>query len=160
MKLYEITERFRNLEELVGNEEIPQDVVLTALAEVEEEFEVKADNLVKIIRNIEAECEAYKVEEERLANKRRVAAKKIDNLKDYLKSNMILLDKKKIKTPLFNLNVQNNPQSVELIDETLIPEDYIVMKREVVKKPILEALKQGMEVPGAVIRQTQSLRIK
>lgn len=160
MKLYEIADRYKNLEELVGNEGIPQNMVLSALAEVQEEFEVKADNLVRIIRNYEAECEAYKLEEKRLADKRKAAENKIQNLKDYLKSNMIILDKKKIKTSLFNLNIQNSQPSVELVNEELIPQEYIVVKKEVAKKPLLEALKQGIEVPGATIRQSQNLRIK
>lgn len=46
------------------------------------------------------------------------------------------------------------------MDENAIPEEYFVVKKELSKKDILAALKEGIEVPGATINQTESLRIR
>ena len=52
-KLYEITERYQNLELLLDNaDENVKQVLLDGLNEIKEEFNEKALNLVKYIKNI------------------------------------------------------------------------------------------------------------
>lgn len=73
---------------------------------------------------------------------------------------------KKIECPAFTIAVQNNPQSVEILDESLIPAEYIRTsepKPPVAtpdKKQILSALKSGVDVSGCAIKQTNRLVIK
>ena len=53
--LYEITERYNNLLDLLDNEEITQDILNNALNEVQDEFNEKALNIVKFIKNLESD---------------------------------------------------------------------------------------------------------
>lgn len=160
MKLYEISQNYQNLRDLLEDETVPNDVVLDALKEIDGVFEEKADNIIKLVKMVEGECELFRSEEIRLADKRRSAEKKVNDLKEYLKSNMILLDKKKIDTPLFKLTVQKNPVSVEVMDINQVPEQYLIYKMEAAKKDILKAHKEGLHIPGVSINQSESLRIK
>ena len=69
--------------------------------------------------------------------------------------------KTKFKAGVFNFAIQNNPPSVEIYDETLIPEQYLVEQpAKIDKAGIKELLKQGEEVPGAELKQTKGLRIR
>ena len=68
----------------------------------------------------------------------------------------------KVKTPLFTVALQNNPPSVNVIDEKLIPNDYrkTVTTTSISKKDLLEDLKQGLIIDGVELKQIKSLRIR
>jgi hypothetical protein len=74
---------------------------------------------------------------------------------------MIHLDMKRIKTELFTFNIQKNPPSVEVLNDSAIPKNYFVEQDPVLnKKAILADLKNGIEVPGAEMKQSEGLRIR
>ena len=51
--------------------------------------------------------------------------------------------------------------SVNITDENILPEDYLIPQPPKVDKTSLkEALKSGIEVPGAELKQTEGLRIR
>jgi hypothetical protein len=67
----------------------------------------------------------------------------------------------KVKGELFTVAIQNNPQSVEVLDESKIPKDYFVEQPPKLKKHLLLAsLKQGEEIAGVELKQSRSLRIR
>jgi hypothetical protein len=49
---------------------------------------------------------------------------------------------------------------VEVLDEQLIPADFWVIKKEVSKSSISQAIKDGAEVPGAQLKDNISLSIR
>lgn len=74
---------------------------------------------------------------------------------------MRAVDKLKFKTKLFSFNIQNNPPSVDITDEKLIPQEFFIDQApKLDKKSLLAALKDGKEIEGATIKQTKSLRIR
>lgn len=161
MKLYEITEAYANLQGLLEDETIPVEVVEAALNEINEEFEVKAENIIKLMKSIEGEATIIREEEKRLAANRKVLENKADRLKEYLFNTMKIIDKKKIKTPLFTLNIAKNPASVTIdIDVEYLPLEYQVFETKANKKAILEAIKSGEIIEGCSLEQKESLRVK
>lgn len=161
-KLYELTERYENLQNLLDDENIEPEQLKEALDQVEDEINVKADNVAKFIKSLEADAEAIKVEEKRLADRRRALLNKSTSLKDYLFGELEGAGLKRIKSALFSINIQNNPPSVAILDETKIPFDYIKVEevKKVDKRGILEQLKAGVKVPGVEMQKGQSLRIR
>lgn len=155
MKLYEITEAYNNLDELEETEEITKYLDL-----IQDEFNQKSENIVKFIKNIEADSKALKDEEKRLADKRKSLENKTKWLKYYLQNNMERLGNKKIKAGIFNLNIQKNPPSVNVVDEEKIADDYFVIERKLDKKKLKDDLKDGKEIDGAELVQGESLRIR
>lgn len=160
MKLYELTSNYKNLEELLDNPEIPQEMILEALNEVQDNIEEKAVNIAKFIKNVATEADGLKAEEKRLSERRKSLENRADNLKEYLYGQLKLVGLNKLKTPLFSFGIQNNPPSVNVLDEAKIDESYFVVKKELNKKAVLEALKSGQVVEGAEIKQGESLRIR
>lgn len=61
------------------------------LQAIEESIQDKAQNIALLIRNLEADTEAIKLEEKRLADRRRAVENNCKSLKDYLYQQMILL---------------------------------------------------------------------
>lgn len=56
--------------------------------------------------------------------------------------------------------IQKNAPSVRHVNDDLIPSKYIKTETKIDTQAILNDLKQGIEVPGAELQQTQSIRIK
>lgn len=160
MKLYELTQNYMNLQELLEDPEIPQEMIVAALNEVTEEIEEKAENIAKLIKSIELDAAAIKEEESRLASKRKSLEGRAKNLKEYLEGAMRAVDKKKIKGKLFSFNIQKNPASLDIYDTSMIPKDYIKVVETFDNAEIKKALKEGKEVPGAILMQSESLRIR
>ena len=161
MNLYELTENYRNLQELLDNPEIDQEIITNALDEVGEQLEEKAENIAKLIKTLEVEVNGYKTEEKRLADRRKTLENRITGLKSYIDAAMKATGKKKFKGQLFSFNIQKNPPSVNITDSTLIPKEYYIEQEPVLdKKTVLAELKNGVIVPGAELKQTESLRIR
>lgn len=161
MKLYELTQNYLNLQELLEDSTVPVEVIDTALNEVGEQLEDKAENIAKLIKTMEVEVAGYKEEEARLAARRKTLESRTKGLKEYLESSMREVNKLKFKGKLFSFNIQKNPASVEVLDESLIPKELFNTPAPVLdKKETLSRLKAGEEVPGVVLKQSESLRIK
>lgn len=161
-KLYEITERYQNLEMIWDNaDENLKEILLSSLEEIKEEFNEKALNLVKYIKNIESDIDGFKAEEERLATRRKSLENQKESIKEYLYTEMVKIGQKKADLGLFKLNIQNNPPSVNVIDEKLIDKKYLIEQEpKIDKKAILNDLKNNVEVKGCEIKQGESLKIK
>ena len=157
MNLYELSVAFQE----VQNMELDPEVMKDTLDSIEDAIENKAENIAKLIRNLESDVAAYKEEEDRLKTKRQATENKVKWLKTYLEDNMKLTGKTKFKSGMFNFSIQKNPASVNITDEKAIPEEFLIPQPPKVDKTSLkEILKRGIEVPGAELKQTEGLRIR
>lgn len=157
MNLYELSVAFQEIQNMDLDPEVMQDT----LDSIEDAIENKAENIAKLIRNLESDVAAYKEEEERLKTKRQATENKVKWLKTYLEDNMKLTGKTKFKSGMFNFSIQKNPASVNITDEKIIPEEFLIQQPPKVDKTSLkEILKRGIEVPGAELKQTEGLRIR
>ena len=157
MNLYELSITFQE----VQNMELDPEVMQDTLDSIEGAIENKAENIAKLIRNLESDVSAYKEEEDRLKTKRQATENKVKWLKTYLEDNMKLTGKTKFKSGMFNFSIQKNPASVNIIDERIIPEEFLIPQLPKIDKTALkDVLKNGVEVPGAELKQTEGLRIR
>lgn len=157
MNLYELSLAFQE----VQNMELDPEVMQDTLDSIEDAIESKAENIAKLVRNLESDVSAYKEEEDRLKTKRQATENKVKWLKTYLEDNMKLTGKTKFKSGMFNFSIQKNPASVNITDEKAIPEEFLIQQPPKVDKTSLkEILKRGIEVPGAELKQTEGLRIR
>ena len=126
-----------------------------------EELESKSSNIVRYIRNLELENVVAKTEIDRLEEIKKNREKKITSLKGYIKGILLELDKKKIETDLGNLSLRKTT-SVEIVDLSKIPKEYLVIKEEKVplKTLIKDSLKNNIAVSGAILKEDYSLLLK
>ena len=162
-KLYEISERYRNLENLLDNpdvENFKQDLD-RSLNEIDEEFNVKVENIAKLIKSTEIDIGGIDGEIKRLQQRKKTYSNMIVSLKGYIFNQMVGLKKKNIKGNIFTLSIRKNAPSVDIKDEDSIPEKYkIPQPSKLDKKAILADLKQDVEIDGAEIKQSTSLQIR
>lgn len=157
MNLYELSIAFQE----VQNMDLDPEVMKDTLDSINDAIENKAENIAKLIRNLESDVSAYKEEEDRLKTKRQATENKVKWLKTYLEDNMKLTGKTKFKSGTFNFSIQKNPASVNILDERIIPEEFLIPQLPKIDKTALkDVLKNGVEVPGAELKQTEGLRIR
>ena len=161
MTLYEIKEQYKVLDKYIEDENLDRESFKEALKEIEGSLEEKAENYVKVMKNYSAEAEAIKLEEKRLADKRKALENHAERVKQALDDTLTELNIKELKAGIFNLKYQNNPPSVDVLDMELIPEIYkLPQEIKVDKKAIMQDIKNGVEVAGVEIKQGESLRIR
>lgn len=159
MKLYELSQQYAQLVELV--EELDEVTFRDTLESIQEEIDDKVENTAKLMRSFQVDVDALKLEEKRLADRRIAIEKRIESIKDYLKNQMEVAGIDKVKRPTLTVSIANNPPSVEIEDESLIPFDYMVPQpARIDKKALLTALKEGQDISGASIKQTRGVRIR
>jgi hypothetical protein len=74
---------------------------------------------------------------------------------------LLKMNMRKLKTPLFSLGIQVNNPSVNVIDESKIPKKYFIKQLPVLdKKELLNDLKADIKIKGCEIKQTEGLRIR
>lgn len=162
-KLYEISERYKNLEDLLDNPELEniKEELEKSIDSIQEEFDLKAENIAKFIKSLEVDSKGLKEESQRLQSRKKTVDNRISSLKEYLFEHMQALNKNKIKGKIFTLSIQNNPISVEITNEKAIPEKYIVpQETKFDKKALLKDLKNDVLIDGVDVKQTQGLRIR
>lgn len=159
MKLYELTADYNQV--LLLAEDLEQEIFQDTLAAIEGAIEDKAENMAKMVRCIEADVNALKEEEKRLADRRKALENKVSGIKEYLQQQLEFAGIDKVKRPTLTVSIQANPPSVEIADESLIPSDFMVPQpSKIDKKAILTALKAGLFIEGCSMKQGRSVRIK
>lgn len=156
ISLYELKDMYLNLMDLDLEDEGLRD----ALENIDDEIEVKAENYAGVIKNLEAEVEAYKKEIERMTKIKKSLEGRADYLKKNLEEAMIELDKKKFKTNLFSFNIQRDAPSVKILDEEKIPEEFVEYERKIKKSDLKKAIQNGLITDSAILVESESLRIR
>lgn len=160
MKLYELTEQYMDLLDMLeteaGNEEIA-----AMLNGMEEAIADKVENICKVMKSLEGEEKVIDEEVKRLSQRKSHLTARREHLKRYIENELTKSGIEKLKGTLFNVWLQNNPPSVIVTDEASVPREYFVTPAPLLqKKSLLEALKGGQAVPGVELRQEKSLRVR
>jgi phage host-nuclease inhibitor protein Gam len=146
MRLYEIPSAYRDLADLAESGED----VSSALATLDGELARKAEGVVYVLRNIDAEAEAYASEIKRLTDRKRAADANAERIRSYVRSTMEGSGITKIKAGTFSVTLGEGPERVEVDDESQIEAAFLRTKVEVSKSAILAHFKATGEIPCGV----------
>jgi hypothetical protein len=158
MKLYQISNELLRLAE-VDDETIDVEAELSAL---QMQFADKAQNIVGLIRNLEAERGAVSDEANRLQNKAKALETRVEQIKAYLQSEMLRTGQDSIKAGIFKIRLQNSPQSLIIRNMDAIPNEWkqIITETKIDKAGILRHLREtGELISGVDITQGRHIRI-
>ncbi|AUR90623.1 hypothetical protein NVP1148O_34 [Vibrio phage 1.148.O._10N.286.54.A10] len=158
-KLYEIANEYAEL----ANSDMDAEMIADTLEGIAGEFEIKAENILALIKNETALEEALKAEAKTLTERARVSANKVKNLKDYIASSMETMELKKLNAGVHAITVRKGVQSVQIDNLEQIPSDFVTI--ETTTKPdknlIKSKLKLGEHIEGAsLVTGKSSLIIK
>ena len=168
VKLWEISDRYKNVFDLLDNEEFANNEdVKNALDEVEGDFKEKLINCGVKKQEFENDSEIINKEIKRLMKLKKSADNKANSLKEYIKYCLSKMTDDehsyKVETPLFKVNlgaVKYNKVAIEKdLNIQSLPDKFKYVKYEVNKTAIKEALLKGEHVDGAYLEPTRTLTI-
>jgi hypothetical protein len=160
--LYQIGQEYMMLaDEIIANEGELSPELENRLMINQDQLEAKGKGYGYIIKDIEAEIDAIDMEIKRLSAMKKSRSNAVDKLKTSLSDAMQLFDITELKTPTLKINFRKS-ESVEIENVALLDKDFIkVVTTETADKiAIKEAIKNGVEVTGAVLKQNYNLQIK
>ena len=162
MKLYEISEEFQKVVDLIENCDEMSTEMIDMLNTVSENAHKKVIAVGAFIKNLAVKAKGMEDYIKNMSERCAKVEKKIGNLKDYLKYNMDILGLSKVESPEFDVSLRANPYSLELFDQSAIPKEYIKVKEtlSISKQDIIKDLKVGCDVPGARFVTSKSVLIK
>lgn len=159
--LYDIKNKFV---ELATRDDLTEEESKELCTLLASELTNKSTNIIGFIRNTELTLDAVDIEIKRLQDIKKNTTNKLDKFKGYVEQNMTQLGIQEINTPLGKMSFRKSPPSVEIINEDLVPEEYIRVKteRSIDKKAILDTYKENGElVEGTrIITDKVKLNIK
>lgn len=121
------------------------------LTELQDALEGKIDGCARALRMMSADIKSLKEEEDRLYKRRQSIERSKEHLRGYITDCLTQAGLPKVKTTMFTVYTRDGEDSVEIVDESVIPMGC----RKVPGPPppdkalIKDLLAQGKDVPGA-----------
>lgn len=129
-----------------------------------ESINEKAVSCVMMTRHFDNQCNDIDAEIKRLQALKKQRTNASEKLSQYLISNMQDARIESIDHPLMSIKIRNNPESVEVTEERLIPSDCMMWPDPPPQKPdktrIKALLRAGEEVPGCRLTRSFGLTVK
>lgn len=161
--LFELAAEFRALADKLADADLDPQTIADTLDGASGDLEEKIINTAKYYRNEEAEADAIAEAIKQMQAREKTKRNHANNIKKYLADQMERAGITKVASPWFVITLAQNPESVTVDDEAVIPRDYFkevpvsfVLDKLMVKK----AIGEGYTVPGAHLSRGTSLRIK
>lgn len=124
-------------------------------------FEEKAESVACYIKNLDAFAGDLKAEEANLAERRKSAEKRVENMKKYLTSCLDAVGRDKVETAKVRVSFRKSV-SVSIDDEQALPADFVVetVSTKPDKTAIKKAIQAGQEIAGASLVENRNIQIK
>lgn len=160
--LYVIANEYREAAMALADLDLDAQTVADTLEGLSGELEVKAQNVAFFVRNLEVTAAAIKQHETEQAARRKAIENRAESLRAYLFRCMEATGIEKIETPAIKLSFRKS-SAVAIDGVDLIPAEYMRVPEPPPpapdKKAIADALKAGVDVPGAHLEHRRSLVI-
>ena len=167
MRLYELTNEYLTFLDLIENDDIPEDVMRDTLEAIQGEIEVKADSIACILKSLEAEANAIREEEKRLAERRKKKENTYERLKNYLTNTLVAAGIGTVETSRNKISFRKS-ESVEIDPDTFFAfvtkhnaDDLLTYSKPTASKTaIKDAINSGRVVEGARLVTKNHLQLK
>lgn len=162
--LYEYSKQFQHLKNQLDDLNLDEGQVTDVLDGSQEimDFESKAENVIKYIKELEGLAEMQETEAKRLVEAAQKKKKKASNLLEYLDYCMQQAELKEVKAGAFTLKYHKGAEVVEVDTEKLPQEFWMMQEPKPMGKPDLKKLlKEGAVIEGVqLVRKPDSLKVK
>lgn len=162
--LYELSAGYASLLDMYDQAETEDEraEILDMLAGAEGDITEKAEAYARIMKNKQAEADAFKAEADRLTQKRRAAEAVVDRLKDAIGTAMQITGAKEIGTTIGKWRLQDNPWSCEVLDVNAVPEEWhIKVEDRIDRAGLVRHFKEtGEVIDGVEFRRSTGARFR
>lgn len=158
MNLYKLTQNYQNVLDIA--EQLDAETLKDTLDSIDEAINDKVENTAYVVKQLDANVAAIDTEIKRLQAMKSAQTNNAKNLKLYIQESMEKVGLDKVQGKTIKVAIQNNPQSVRVENEEALKEYLVEQAPKLDKKALLNDLKNGVEVHGAELQQTRSIRIR
>lgn len=163
LSLYRITENLKEVEQklIESGGEVSEEIEDT-LVTLQNELVQKTDGVAEWMMSLKDKLEIIEKRRKELQEIERTAKNQYDSFVNYVATCMKRLDLTKVEGKIHRVTLRKPTLSVEITDETKIPNEFVVSKKvySVDKKALKEALK-NKSIDGAELKPSKpSLLIK
>lgn len=161
--LYQLTAEYRSAADKLADLDLDPQTVADTLEGLAGEVEVKAQAVACMVRNLQVTADAIKAHREQQKAREDAIRNRADSLLDYLARNLTACGIEKVEGP--GIAIGWRKSSAVVVDEPgLLPPHFWRQKPPPEPEPnkamIGEAIKAGIEVPGAHVEQRRNLQIR
>lgn len=168
MKLYELSKDYESLILAIENGDVPEEAILDTLESITSLLDDKADNIACWIKQLTAEAEAIKAEEDKLKARRTAKLNRAERLTNYLAECLSNSGRTKIETARNVISFRKTPEKVVFDDEkkfiewAMLNADSLLNygKPTVDRTAVRVALENGAEIEGCRIESSQNIQIR
>lgn len=143
------------------NEDTGEVIDIEQIENLQMSFESKVENIGRWIKNLLSDAEAIKLEEKRLAARRKAFESKAESLKNYLS---VCMSGKTFNSPTIQIAWRNSTSVDVNLDELMKYDDCDSYLKYTDPTPdkmaIKNAIKSGKEIPGCSIVSKENMQIK
>ena len=161
MTLYQLTGQILVLQEIMEDDVYERELINDTMESVMYDFQNKADDYVKLIKNIEAQVSALDEEAKRLKARQDKMKNKVKMLKDKLVTVMVATGTRKLQGTVGTLSLRRSTKIPSELTWENVPQEYVKteVKKSIDKVSLTSAIKEG-KVEGIELEETNSLLIK
>lgn len=141
MTLYELTREYQELLAMMEDPDVDPQTVEDTLEGLDGEIEIKAENYIRVIKELEAESNKLDMEIKRLTSRWDSCQINIRKLKESLLTSMQETGKDKIRTEHFRISVAKNGGLKPIRVTGDVPPEFCKLEPD--SKKIREALNNG-----------------
>ena len=162
--LYEISAEYAGFLDAYANAQNEEEAaeILQSLVDIRGELTEKAENYIRVIKNVQSDVDGYKAEAKRLTKKATAGENLIERLKNAMLDAMKMTDTPTIKTSVGKWALSPNPMSCDVTDPDKVPERFHVPQPDKIDKAamIREHKATGEVFEGATFVQETGIRFR
>jgi hypothetical protein len=161
--LFELAAEYRAVSDKLHDLELDDQTISDTLEGIGGDLQEKSINVAKYFRNMESDADRIEEAAKQMLARAKAIRNRSASLKNYLFVNMERAGISKIESPWFVVSIKQNPESVQVDDETAIPKDYfkeIPVSYQLDKALVKKAIKDGFTVQGCHLSRSNRLEIK
>jgi formiminotetrahydrofolate cyclodeaminase len=155
--------QYRQLAEVLAERHDDEKLIADTLDSISAPLDEQLENLAKIVCNIEAADSGVQQTISNLEARHAALQRAAERARHLILDVMRTAEREKVTTALFSLAIRKNPPHVVVDQQGELPPTYLTYHPAPAptpnKKAIAEALKAGVQVPGAHTEQSVRLEI-
>ena len=158
--LFNLTDSYLKVKRM-EEEGADTEMIIDTLNAIESAIEDKAENYHGFIKQLEGEIQTINTEQKRLTDLKRSKVNLIDRLKRNLIAALEATGSDRIQTDTVIVSLRNNPYTLDIQDESHIPNDFVeeVTERKINKRALLQYVKEN-EVEGVYLKQSKGVMFR
>lgn len=162
--LYKLSAEVAALKEKLEASDLDQQTIADTLEAESFDFEEKCKAVGYVVKEFESKIMSLEDAYDEMWQRKVRFENKRKSLLEYLQACMTIAGVRKVEGLEFDIVIKKNPHAVQIIDDGLVPEAYWKIPEpepaRLDKRRLLKDLKDGKNVPGCQLEQTERVEIK